>query len=183
MRILIILLLAGLLTGSAWGKTVAGVDLNDRVSVAGQSLVLNGAGIREKFFFDIYVVALYLPNKAQDAHKILGADQPWRVIMHFLYSEVDREKLDKGWDEGFEDNAGSKMNQLRERLQKFKGMFRDLHKGDEVVLDYEPGKGVTVRINGKREGVVQGADFARVLLSVWIGEEPVTKAVKRDLLG
>ncbi|WP_456371765.1 chalcone isomerase family protein [Thiolapillus sp.] len=172
------------LSAMATAKSVEGVNLPEKISLAGNELVLNGAGVREKFFFDIYVAALYLPARSGNAGKILQTDQPWRMRMDFLYSEVDKEKLDKGWEEGFEANvADASLPALHDRLQKFKAMFVTMHKGDEVHLDYLPGTGVRVEINGEEKGVVPGADFARALLSVWIGSEPVTRSVKKSLLG
>lgn len=177
-------LLIGLLPALVAAKTLEGVDLPEQVTVEGRNLVLNGAGIREKFFFDIYVAALYLPARMSDAARILQTDQPWRVTMNFLYSEVDKKKLDDGWEEGFEENVPSAgLSALRERLEQFKAMFPTLHKGDEAVLTYLPGKGVSVTIMGEQKGVVPGADFARALLSVWLGKEPVTGKLKKALLG
>jgi hypothetical protein len=174
----------GFLSAIATAKTVEGVNLPDRISVGDTELVLNGAGVREKFFFDIYVAALYLPARNKDAGTILQTDQPWRMSMNFLYSEVDKEKLDKGWEEGFESNVSSdRLPALHERLQKFKAMFITMHKGDVILMDYLPGAGVRVTIKGEEKGVVPGADFARALLSVWIGPEPVTSSVKKSLLG
>ena len=180
----LILICMGFLAAVATAGTVEGVNLPDRISVGDRELVLNGAGVREKFFFDIYVAALYLPARSRDAGAILQTDQPWRMSMNFLYSEVDKEKLDKGWDEGFEANvAKDRLPALQERLQKFKSMFTTMHKGDVIQMDYMPGTGVRVVIKGEEKGVVPGADFARALLSVWIGPEPVTSSVKKSLLG
>ena len=177
-------LLIGLLPALVAAKTLEGVDLPEQVTVEGRNLVLNGAGIREKFFFDIYVAALYLPARMSDAARILQTDQPWRVTMSFLYSEVDKKKLDDGWEEGFEEKIPSAdLPALRERLGQFKAMFPTLHKGDEALLTYLPGKGVSVSIRGEQKGVVPGADFARALLSVWLGKEPVTGKLKKALLG
>ncbi|WP_457673417.1 chalcone isomerase family protein [Thiolapillus sp.] len=180
------LILTGMILWSAVtvARTVEGVNLPETISLDGEELVLNGAGVREKFFFDIYVAALYLPAKTGDAGKILAADQPWRMTMNFLYSEVGRKKLDKGWDEGFEANVPpAQLSALRERLQQFKNLFTTMHKGDVVVMDYQPGKGVRVTIRGEEKGTIPGADFAAALLSVWIGAEPVTGSVKKALLG
>ena len=180
----LILLSMGLMSAVAVARTVEDVNLPEKISLEGQELVLNGAGVREKFFFDIYVAALYLPAKNSDAGSILKADQPWRVSMHFLYSKVDWEKMDKGWDEGFEANVPrEKLPALQERLETFKNMFGTMHKGDVVLMDYAPGKGVRVSINGKEKGLVPGADFASALLSVWLGKKPVTNSVKKALLG
>ena len=184
MRILWVLLLTIGLSPVVGARTIEGVHLADKIARDGQELVLNGAGIREKFFFDIYIAALYLPNKTQDARQVLQGRQPWRMIMHFLYSKVDTGKLDAGWDEGFEANLPKqKMAGMRDRLQTFKSLFRDMYKGDQVVLDYVPGAGVKVTINGKRAGQVKGDDFAAALMSVWLGRKPVTKSLKAELLG
>ncbi len=184
MRKLFILLLGLLLLTPAGARTVEGVDLPEKIELGGQQLVLNGAGVREKFFFDIYVAALYLPRREGDAKRILDQDQPWRMVMHFLYKKVGREKLADGWEEGFSDNLhDAQLARLRARLDHFKSLFPDLHKGEEVVLDYLPGTGVQVRINGDIRGVIKGSDFARALLSVWLGDEPVTDELKRALLG
>ena len=179
-----ILLLGLFLLSPAGAKTVEGVDLPETVTVGGEQLVLNGAGVREKFFFDIYVAALYLPEPSRDAGQILNRDQPWRMLMHFVYRKVDHEKLADGWEEGFGGNLDpGQLKGLRERLDYFKSLFPTLRKGDEVVLDYLPGQGVQVRIGGQKRGVVAGADFARALLSVWLGRQPVTRELRQALLG
>ncbi len=179
-----VLLLGLFLLAPAGARTVEDVDLPEKIDVAGQPLVLNGAGVREKFFFDIYVAALYLPRREADAKSILEQDQPWRMVMHFLYKKVGREKLADGWEEGFSDNLDAAgLARLRARLDHFKSLFPDLHRGEEVVLDYLPGSGVQVRIRGEVRGVIKGSDFARALLSVWLGDEPVTDELKQALLG
>jgi hypothetical protein len=179
------MLFAGLfLLNPVGAREVAGVDLPEQVTLAGQTLVLNGAGVREKFFFDIYVAALYLQQKERDAGKILAQDRPWRMVMHFLYRKVDREKLANGWEEGFSANLDAAwLDRLRARLDHFESLFPTMRRGEEIVLDYEPGKGVLVNIEGKEKGVIGGGDFARALLGVWLGREPVTEELKTALLG
>lgn len=180
----ILIAVGWLLSGSAVATTVEGVKLPDQVNVGGQQLVLNGAGVREKFFFDIYVAALYLPEKNGDADAILAADRPWRMMMHFLYSKVAKKKLDAGWEEGISDNVSpEQLGQLKQRLEQFKSLFEEMHKGEEAILDYVPGKGVQVSVKGEMKGTVTGSDFAAALLSVWLGKEPVTGKLKKALLG
>ena len=85
-------------------KEIAGVTLPDEVALEGadKPLVLNGAGIREKFFVDVYVGALYLAEKTTDAETAIDAPGAKRVLMHFVYKEMSKEKLVDGWREGFE---------------------------------------------------------------------------------
>ncbi len=172
-----------LLPALATARTVAGVAFPEEARVDGQALVLNGAGVREKFFFDIYVAGLYLPRRMNDAQAILDENPPWRMVMHFVYSRVSREKLADGWREGFEDNLPeARRKALQDRIERFIALFPELHKGDEVVLDHLPGQGVVVTIRGRRMGRIEGDDFARALLAIWLGPEPVTASLKKALV-
>jgi hypothetical protein len=167
-------------------REVAGVDLPEQIKLeaAGTPLVLNGAGIRKKFFFSIYLASLYLPQATNDAGAIFALNQPNRVQMDMLYSEVEKEKLVAGWNDGFAANhSAEQLAPLRDRLQSFNAMFDTLVSGDRVQLDYLPAEGTRVSINGEARGVIPGQDFNQALLRVWLGESPVTKSLKRDLLG
>jgi len=167
-------------------QKLADVNISEQISVDGVDapLILNGAGIRSKFFFKIYVGALYLPKKQNSAEAVLKSAQPNRVLMHFLYDKVEKKKLVDAWIEGFEENVSSEIfSALKDRLKKFNEMFSDVQKGDVVLLDYIPQKGTRVTIKNEVKGIIEGADFNRALLSVWLGEEPVTDELKDAMLG
>jgi len=129
----------------------------DTVTIPGtqQALQLNGIGYRSKFFFNIYIGALYTATRAKTPEAVLSQSGPKRLLMHFVYSEVSREKLVDAWNEGFEDNTpAGDLARLRERVDQFNAMFPTLHSGDEVLLDYIPDKGTVVSINGEIKGVI-----------------------------
>lgn len=183
--VLVVGLMIGVNTNSQ-ARELAGVEVKEQVSVAGieTPLKLNGAGVRYKFFFKIYVGALYLPDVEQDAALIIKGSQPNRIVMHFIYDEVSREKLVNAWLEGFEDNNDkATFAAVKDRLTQFNQMFSDVHKGDVVELDFLPAKGTRVSIKGVEKGVIEGNDFNRALLSVWLGEDPVTEELKAAMLG
>lgn len=165
---------------------IADTEITPQASIADlkKPLLLNGAGIRYKFFFKVYIGALYLAQKQSGPKAILESDGPNRVLMHFIYDEVSQEKLVNAWQEGFENNTEkAKMEGLKDRLAKFNMFFTTVHAGDVVLLDYVPGKGTTVNVKGVEKGVIKGADFNRALLAVWLGEEPVTEDLKEAMLG
>jgi len=175
-----------LLNTNLAARDIASVSLEEQAAVEGieKKLILNGAGIRYKLFFKIYVGALYLPAKQNAADQILSSSHANRVVMHFLYDEVEKEKLVNAWIEGFEDNVDETLYKtLEDRLVQFNDMFQDLHKGDVVLLDYIPEQGTRVTIKGMNKGVIKGSDFNRALLSVWLGEDPVTEELKDAMLG
>lgn len=186
MRYVAVIILWTLSFSLANAREVAGVDLPDQVKVEaeGSALLLNGAGIRKKFFFSIYLASLYLPSTTSDAGAILEADQPNRVQMDMLYSKVEKQKLVEGWNDGFAANHSAEALQpLKDRIERFNNMFETLVTGDQVQFDYLPSQGTRVIINGDERGVIPGHDFNQALLKIWIGESPVTGSVKRDLLG
>ena len=80
-----ILMLMGLLCAPAGAVEIEieGVKLADTATVAGRDLVLNGAGLRKRLLFDVYVASLYLPAKVSAAAAVLKAE-PRRV-------RIDRE--------------------------------------------------------------------------------------------
>lgn len=166
--------------------TIKNVDIPEKITqpASKQTLVLNGAGIRSKFFFSIYIGALYLPFKQTTVASILQSDQPGRVMMHCLYHEIDKDELVDAWNEGFKENTSKQdMKQLRERIAAFNKLFPELHKGDMIILDYIPNKGTTLTFNGRTLGRVPGKDFNTALLKVWLGEHPADRDLKAAMLG
>jgi len=165
---------------------ISGVSIPDSVTLpeSDTTLYLNGAGIRSKFFLDIYIGALYLPAKTPDSAAILDDTGAARVLMHFLYRKVDREKITDGWSDGLKANLGPDEYQaLQPRLKLFNSLFTTMRKGDRISIDYIPGTGTEVRINDELRGKVEGNDFYRALLNIWLGPEPVSKSLKNAMLG
>lgn len=164
-------------------KQVAGVQIDDGLMLVDKKLSLNGAGIRTKFVFDIYVAAFYTVDSVSKISDI-NMTQPMRMAMHFVYDEVSKEKLTDAWDDGFEDNiSSSELAKLKDRIQSFNALFETVKKGDVILLDYLPVTGTTVTINSQQKGIVQGSDFYLALLMIWLGEDPVGDDLKDALLG
>ena len=164
---------------------LADVNVPDRVTARdGTELTLNGAGIRRKYLFPIYVGALYLTSRVDDGDSALALDGPKRMDMHFVHSEVERDKIIAGWNKGFRNNhSDAAFSALEPRLRQFNQWFTDARGGDHIVLEYLPERGTRVVINGTTKGEITGRDFNHALLRVWLGDKPVTDDLKADLLG
>lgn len=172
------------LTPSALAREVAGVKFESSLQSGSTNLVLNGVGIRSKFFFKIYVGALYLSNKSSNAGEILASDSAKTVIMHFLYKEVSKEKLVSAWNDGFSANlTPAQLKSLKEKIDQFNTLNTTVKNGDRIVLSYEPGKGTEIMIKNKLVGTISGLDFHQALLKIWIGKNPVTGDLKKAMLG
>ena len=173
------------LTLSANALEVKGVKVDETAQVGGTSLVLNGAGIRTKMVFKVYVAALYLTQKQTDANAVISDTGSKRVSMHFL-RELSAEALLKGMNEGFSDNNNAaEMSAIEPQMKQFRDMMssaKEVKKGDLIVLDFTAA-GTQVIINGKSLGQVEGAAFNQALLRVWLGAKPVDAALKKAMLG
>lgn len=178
-------LLCLLLTVTLPAAEVGDVEFSDRIQLAeGDALVLNGAGMRKKFFISVYAAGLYVSGPARQADTILAADGPWRMVMHFVHDEVSQDKITDGWTEGFRANLGdATYDELAPRLEHFNGLFRDAMRGDVFTFTYRPGRGTEVQLNGEERGIIPGRRFAQALLSVWLGPHPADDRLKKALLG
>ena len=177
----IVMLAAGLAAASA--AELAGVAFPDTATVAGKELVLNGLGLREKLWIDVYVAGLYLEKKTAEPRQVVESAQVKRLRMQFLYKKVTAKQLVEAWNEGFAANAGDAAAALRPKLEQLDSWMVDVAKGDEMVFTSVPGQGLEVQIRGQVEGRIEGDDFARAFWSIFLGEKPPTEKLKKGLLG
>lgn len=186
MKTLLISLFSLFLSFSLHAKTISNVEIADVVSHSDQStkLILNGAGIRSKFIFDIYIGSLYLEKKAHTAKEVYKLHGEKRISMHFLYDEVSKDKLVNGWNEGFENNNSTEeLIKLKDQITQFNNLFITVKKGDVINLNFIPTTGTSVIINNKNRGTVQGDEFFTALLKIWLGDEPADSDLKEAMLG
>ncbi len=166
---------------NVFAGTLEGVTLPDTATVGGQTLVLNGMGLREKFFINVYVGGLYLPAKTTDSAKAVNDDVPKKIVMHFQYSDVPKDKVNETFDESF-GNQGAMGTAQAANKEKLKGWMTDLTTGDEIVFEYVPGTGTTVTVKGVKKGTIEGVDFMKTLWSVYVGPNPPTAALKSGMM-
>jgi hypothetical protein len=166
----------------AAAKELAGVKMDDSVSVSGKSLKLNGMGLRKKAMFKVYVAGLYLEAPSKDGAAIAALDAPKAVQMHFLRS-VDKEKLVDAYKEGFEANAKEKAAAQKASIEKFYGMVGDVKEGSVMTFTYSPGAGTVIGRDGKDAGTIEGKEFAEALFLIWLGPKPPSEDLKKGLLG
>jgi hypothetical protein len=170
--------------GPTFAGKLAGVTLPDTVEVSGKKLVLNGMGLREATMFkvNVYVAGLYLENVSSNPGSIVSSDQTKMIVLKFV-RDVDRKDIVEAWNKGFKGNATVKLASIQPQIDRLNSWMSDLDDGDTLVFTYLPGSGVVVEINGQRKGVIDNADFARSLFSIWLGPNPPGSGLKRGMLG
>lgn len=165
-------------------KEVAGVQVPDTVEVQGETLALNGAGVRTRFFVKVYVGALYLQQRARSATSAIEQTPPKSVRLHFLYKQVSPEKLVEAWNEGFRANTATEaLAVLEPRIAQFNALFPAARKGDTVRLDLLGDGETRVFVNDQALGTIPGVDFQQALLRIWLGEKPADAGLKQAMLG
>ena len=171
MRIVSTTLLTLLLALPVAAGNLAGVTLPDKADAKGQSLVLNGMGLRKKFVVKVYVGGLYLPAKEKNAQKILSGDTPHRMVLHFLYG-VSKDQMCEAWNEGLEANTPNASADIKKAFTTLCSWMEPIDKGNKIVMTYVPGEGTMVEVNGKAKGTIPGAAAADAILATWIGPKP-----------
>ena len=164
-----------------------GVKLAPTVQVASAPLVLNGAGLRTRAIFKVYVAALYGPQKATAAAALLAQTGPRRLALNMLRS-ADAETLAGALNDGLRDNhTEAQLAALKPQTDAFMGTLKqtgEVKKGDVIHLDFDPATGTQVSINGQAKGAaIAGADFYTAVLRIWLGEKPADGGLKKGLLG
>ena len=164
---------------------VAGVKVADSVKVGNNELVLNGAGLRSKLFIKVYVGALYVGQKAATPAAIYDSATPRRMVLRLL-RDLDADSLHSALDEGLRNNhSPAELSDMQAQADQLAGIMKAIGKvreGDTISIDFSA-EGVVVSQNGEVRGKVAGANFAKALLKVWLGDKPADTSLKKALLG
>eukprot|EP01035_Chromulina_nebulosa_P031592 gene31591-42131_t len=156
------------------------------ITVNGATLKLNGAGLRTKVIFKVYALGLYLPEKKSTVAEILAAEGPRRVKIVVL-RELTSEEFGKAFMSGLNDNTDqaerAKLVPQTKQFGEMFAMFPALKKGDVLTVDWIPGTGSQVMLNGKNVGgVLPDVAFYNAILRIWLGDKPVDSSLKPQLL-
>lgn len=174
---------------SAWAQTVehAGVKFEQRMSLQGTPVQLNGAGVRYKAIFKVYAAGLYLTQKATTPEEVLAATGPKRMSITML-REIDANELGKLFVRGVEDNAPrAEMSRLVPGLIRMGEIFsahKKLAPGDTFSIEWQPGTGTVISVKGQPQGEpFKEAEFFNALMRIWLGNQPADHLLKAALLG
>jgi len=183
-----VLALGGMAAAKAEPVDLAGIKYEETEQVGGTKLQLNGAGIRYKAIFKVYTAGLYLPVKMNSPEAIYAASSTPRRIHIVMLREIDGNELGKLFTQGMEKNSPRevfaksingtiKMADLFSRRKK-------LSAGDSFSVDWVPGSGTVIMVNGKVEAEpIKEPEFYTALMSIWLGPSPADSQLKDALLG
>lgn len=166
---------------------ISGIKLDDPIDLHGTKLQLNGAGIRYKAIFKVYVAALYLEKKAATPDEVYAAQGPKRISVTLL-REIDSNELGKSFTKAFQENAPkTEMSKLIPGLLKMGQVFSDQKKmlaGEGFSIDWVPGTGTVISVKGKPQGEpIKEVEFFNAMTRIWLGPQPADWKLRDELLG
>jgi chalcone isomerase-like protein len=172
-----------LAAASAQGQeaTCRDISFPRHLQVSGTDLTLNGLGVRKATFLkvNVYVAAYYVGQPGHDPKPLIEADGPQQLTLQFVRN-VGVDDLRKAFVEGFE---RGQVAGLEERVARLNGWMTDMKTGQRMTFVRLPHSGVQISVNGVQKGVIEGADFSRALISIWLGPTPPNPELKAGLLG
>lgn len=170
----------------AFAAEVSGIKFPDTVTVAGQDLVLNGAGVRSKLVFKVYALGFYLKEKKTTVAEVLASSGPRRIRIMPM-RDLTSDDFGMAFMKGLNDNVSAdERTKLLPQTKAFGEMFAQfpgLKKGDELIVDWTPGVGSQATLNGKKVGeVLPDVAFFNAIMRIWIGDKPVDATLKPKML-
>ncbi len=191
-RIVVVCALMGLAlaAGPLAAYEIEGIRLDEKVSLGqgGPQVVLNGAGVRYKLaIIKVYVGALYLTAKKSDADEVIADSGPKRVAMHILTDELTAQELTASLNNALAANhIPAELALIESRIRDLNRMMNSIgviKRGGVIHLDYVPGSGTRVTVNGEQKIIIKGEDFFQAMLRIWIGRKPVDGRLRNGMLG
>lgn len=160
-----------------------GIILPDRQQVGGVELRLNGIALRTYSIVQIhiYVAGLYLVHPSSNADQILQSADTKLLEIRFV-RDISAEQARNAWREGFDQNCLAPCQLAPSDVKRFLAAVPAMHKGDSFSLVFTA-TGAEVAANGRRIGSINQPQFARLMLATFIGAQPPTPRLKRELLG
>ncbi len=165
---------------------IEGVKLEPSAQVGAATLQLNGAGVRTRAIFKVYVAALYVPQKSGDAAALLAQKGPRRVAITMLRN-VDAETFAGALNDGLRSNhTEAQLAAMKPQIDALNATLKavgEAKKGDVIHFEFMPDGGTRVTVNGQPRGsAIAGEDFFTAVLRIWIGDKPVDGGLKKGMV-
>ncbi|MFK7862508.1 MAG: chalcone isomerase family protein [Granulosicoccus sp.] len=184
-RVLLVMFML-ITTGTVHAEKIAGVSLEDNLTAGDTEYVLNGAGVRKKLFFKLYVGSLYIDNtlKGADADAIVQADAPMLIQLNILSDLLTRDKLVKALNEGFDKSTGGNTAPVQSQIDTMMGSMNEAIKpGDVYQIVYTPEAGTSVVSGDQTIATMDGLPFKQAIFGIWLSDSPAQDSLKKAMLG
>lgn len=155
--------------------SVRAEQVEGELPIVFEELILNGAGTRRLLFAELYTCRLFVPRKITSFDEARELNGP--IEIHLEVHGEPPGKLPDDWAKVLDEELSAKL------FEKARTRYRNLSGGDRVVVAYRPEEGSTVWLNDEEQFTDPGPGLVLALLEQWVGERPVSRSLRRNLLG
>jgi hypothetical protein len=174
-------LLATFTSAPAQTAEIEGVKFSKTYSAEGKNLRLTGVGLLRYWGFKAYIGALYLEEGASPDAAL--SDTAKRIELEY-FRAIKGKDFGPATDKSIAKNVDvTAYERLRPRIDYHNSLYEDVQPGDRYALTYIPGRGTELALNGEPKGIIEGADFAEAVFSIWLGTNPINNSFKKQILG
>ena len=166
-------------------RVVGGIELAEKIDVSNKVMTLNGAGVRSKFFIDLYVGSLFLSTASSAAAEIIAADSPMMIQLDIISERITSENMTEAILEGFENSTGDNTQPIQAEIDEFMAVFSEaIHIGDRFQLIHLPDQGMEINKNEKQIAQMpKNMAFKQALFGIWLSDKPAQSSLKKGMLG
>ena len=179
--IAILTLMSGIFIFQLNASEIEGIRFDDTFVAENTKLRLTGVGLLRYWGFKAYVGAFYL-EEGTAIDKFMS-DTAKRIELEYFRS-IKGKDFGPATNKSIAKNVDSKtFDRLRPQIEFHNSLYQDVRPGDRYSLTYVPGRGTELALNGESKGVIEGAEFAAAVFSIWLGPKPMNETFKKQLLG
>ena len=179
--IAILALTTGTFTFPLNAAEIEDIRFNDTYVADNANLRLTGVGLLRYWGFKAYVGAFYLEEGVSDDNFM--SDTAKRIELEYFRS-IKGKDFGPATNKSIAKNVDAKtFDRLRPQIEFHNSLYQDVQPGDRYSLTYVPGKGTELALNGQPKGIIEGAEFAAAVFSIWLGPKPMNETFKKQLLG
>jgi len=180
-KIILLTLFVGMFALPINAAEVEGIYYSDSYFADNIKLRLTGAGLLRYWGFKAYTGAFYLEDGCT-IEKALS-DRAKRIELEYFRS-IKGKDFGPATNKSIAKNVDLKtFERLRFQIDYHNSLYEDVQPGDRYSLTYIPGRGTELALNGEPKGLIEGADFAAAVFSIWLGPKPIDHSFKKQILG
>lgn len=165
------------------GLMLSGISMQTQAN-SHEQLTLNGLAAHWALGREYYVGALYLPKASSDPQAILAMNGPKRMEFKVTNEKWSPRRFAQMWNQAILiNNSQENLNAMSDAIIAFTGLAQgNLIYGDQIFIDYTPGKGSKILLNGTVMFTTSEDGFFPLLLNTWIGRRPPSSDFKTAIL-
>ena len=162
-------------------EEVDGKKFKDHLTIENTTLKIKGTGLLRYWGFKAYVGALYT-EVGYDIENGM-TDKAKRIELEY-FRPIKGEDFGPATDKSISKNVDAEtFERLRPQIDYHNSLYENVEPGDRYSLTYIPGRGTELALNGEPKGIIEGADFAEAVFSIWLGPKPLNKSFKEQIMG